>query len=245
MGYYKKITIQPGDQYGDLIILERYGTAKNGQPQWKCKCLLCGNDNAIITSNKLRDKKNPKTNCGCQKHYKSYKEIPGTKYGKLTILKEDPIRAKDRKIKWVCQCDCGNIISVIGDDLRSGHTQSCGCINYSISEKRIADYLKSWNIPFKKEYNFSDLLSTNKARLRFDFAIKDNNDNLLFLIEYQGRQHFYESSLKDSFGKQQREETDLIKKEYCKSHNIKLYYINYNEPLKHKLIEILQKESLL
>jgi len=48
--------------------------------------------------------------------------LPGQKFGKLTIIKEDPIRNSDRKIKYICQCECGNTISVIGTLLRSGHT---------------------------------------------------------------------------------------------------------------------------
>lgn len=240
MAYYNKITIQPGDQYGDLIILERYDTAKNGQPRWRCKCLLCGNENVIIASSKLRDKKYPKTNCGCQKRY-SFKNEIGNKYGKLLVIKEDNQRTDNRYIKWICKCDCGNIISVPGVYLRSGTTQSCGCINYSIGEKRIADYLKQWNINFKKEFHFHDLKGLKNGYLRFDFAIKDAQDNLLFLIEFQGKQHFDGDWL---FGEEQKI-TDQIKFEYCKNNNIKLYYINYNDPLKHKLVEILQKEKLL
>ena len=31
------------------------------------------------------------------------------------------------RIRWSCQCDCGSLTIVDGNNLRSGHTRSCGC----------------------------------------------------------------------------------------------------------------------
>ena len=53
----------------------------------------------------------------------------GKQYGKLTVLKMDTERDKYGRIKWICKCDCGNIKSISGADLRSGNTSSCGCKN--------------------------------------------------------------------------------------------------------------------
>ena len=69
--------IQPNDIFGNLTVLERIGTAKNGQPIWKCKC-ICGNTIEVY-GNKLRS--GTKTHCGCQLHKNTKNEI-GNKYGK-------------------------------------------------------------------------------------------------------------------------------------------------------------------
>ena len=51
----------------------------------------------------------------------------GNKYGKLTVLYKDP-SPHDNGAHWVCKCDCGNITSVRGADLRSSRPiRSCGC----------------------------------------------------------------------------------------------------------------------
>ena len=54
----------------------------------------------------------------------------GNRYGKLTVIKRAP--NKGTSACWICQCDCGNIITVRGQDLRYKkkhiQTQSCGCV---------------------------------------------------------------------------------------------------------------------
>jgi len=54
--------------------------------------------------------------------------LKGSKYGRLTVLRIHTERSKNRKIQWVCQCDCGNEATVRSDHLRGGFTQSCGCL---------------------------------------------------------------------------------------------------------------------
>jgi len=51
---------------------------------------------------------------------------PGDTYHHLTVIRELPER-KGRQIYYECQCECGNIISVRGSNLRNGNTKSCGC----------------------------------------------------------------------------------------------------------------------
>lgn len=50
----------------------------------------------------------------------------GTVYGGLTVLSEDPVRTTDSRIKWICQCECGVMLSVRSRSLLRGQT-SCGC----------------------------------------------------------------------------------------------------------------------
>lgn len=43
-------------------------------------------------------------------------------YGRLTVIKQFD------KHRWTCICQCGNKINADKNNLRSGHTKSCGCI---------------------------------------------------------------------------------------------------------------------
>lgn len=54
----------------------------------------------------------------------------GKQYGRLKVIgggQDFPEPNGRVRPAWVCQCSCGNTVTVRGDDLHSGRTQSCGC----------------------------------------------------------------------------------------------------------------------
>ena len=57
---------------------------------------------------------------------------PGEKYGRLKTIR--PIEKCGKHWKWLCKCDCGNETIVYGDNLKRGHTESCGCLKKEIVE---------------------------------------------------------------------------------------------------------------
>lgn len=51
----------------------------------------------------------------------------GNKYNRLIVIKRGPNIGT--AATWICKCDCGNITQpVMGQNLRKGDTQSCGCL---------------------------------------------------------------------------------------------------------------------
>ena len=68
-------------------------------------------------------------------------DLTGQRFNRLVVLERDlDKKDKSRQAWWKCKCDCGNIISVRGQCLRTGNTQSCGCYGF---EKRQEGILKS------------------------------------------------------------------------------------------------------
>lgn len=55
--------------------------------------------------------------------------IDGTRFGRLLALSEDLERSTPRHRKWLCVCDCGKQKTIDVSSLRSGATQSCGCLH--------------------------------------------------------------------------------------------------------------------
>lgn len=60
------------------------------------------------------------------------KDIVGNKYGHLEVIaRADDYTDKNgvpKAAQFKCKCDCGNIKVIKAASLKSGHTQSCGCI---------------------------------------------------------------------------------------------------------------------
>lgn len=89
-------------------------------------------------------------------------DLTGQRFGRLTVIEKDP--ESKGKIFWICRCDCGGTKRVESYRLRSGHVQSCGCLEQENREKRksISEYIG-------QKYNYLTILEevpTKKNELR-------------------------------------------------------------------------------
>ena len=100
----------------------------------------------------------------------------------------------------------------------------------SRGEIKIHQILERNEVNFKEEYEFPGLKAPSGRPLRFDFAIFDDDGNLDFLIEYQGKQHYQAVS---KFGGQrglyQQRYNDTQKRRFCALHGITLIEITYTD----------------
>lgn len=114
-----------GKVFGKLtVISEHPERTPQGSVQWVCQC-ECGNS-TIVSGDNLR--RNHTLSCGCQKKESAQArviDLVGQRFGKLVVVERaDTI---DRQLYWWCQCDCGKIIRVCGNNLKQGKTKTCGC----------------------------------------------------------------------------------------------------------------------
>lgn len=225
-----------GQDFGSWHVVERAENRSGGRAYWKCVCTACGKEKEVAGGH-LRSGRS--TNCGCIRMEKMrqtrIKDEVGKDYGYLHIermaTEEEKPRDDRDGIYWVCTCKkCGKTnVVVFGNYLRNGDTKSCGCI-VSVNESRISTMLTNANIAYKEQYKFDGLTSTGRAcdQLMFDFAVF-NQDKLLYLIEYDGQQHFNKQHEWSAYGFENTRKNDLMKNEYCFNHNIPLIRIPYNE----------------
>lgn len=57
----------------------------------------------------------------------SFKDLTGMRFGRLKVIERKPNNSW-RQAMWLCQCDCGETKIVVGRNLTSGGTRSCGCL---------------------------------------------------------------------------------------------------------------------
>lgn len=224
-----------GQDFGLWHVLQRAENNKDGKAMWLCQCMGCGKTIKPVNGSHLRSGRSK----GCEKCRQkkmaqaTIKHEEGKLYGFLFVERMASEEEKPRQdrtgIYWNCTCTkCGrkNVI-IFGDYLRNGDTKSCGCVN-SFNESRICQILDKLNFKYVQQQTFKDLTSTSRAcdELRFDFAIY-NRDTLLYMIEYDGIQHFQRGHFFDTFDTTHK--NDLLKNQYCFTHNIPLIRIPYDK----------------
>ena len=61
------------------------------------------------------------------------KDLVGQVFTRLTAIERLP--EKGKAAKWRCVCECGNTTYVIGIELTSGRSKSCGCLRKELATK--------------------------------------------------------------------------------------------------------------
>ena len=135
--------------------------------------------------------------------------------------------------KICIECNKGHLYYVSFSEFKVGNR--CPFCRESKHEKVIEKYLKERNINHIRQYKNNNCKNTNV--LRFDFAILDFDNNIKFLLEYDGEYHFLPIINNDVLLNINR--NDEIKNFFCKTNEICLVRIPYWESK--KIEEILDK----
>ena len=124
-----------GKVFGSLTVIKQVEDYINpqGKPyaKWLCKC-NCGIEKEIIGATLLSGHTK---SCGCLRRnltdfVKTKEDLTGQIFGKLTVIKqvEDYISpSNEHRAQWLCKCECGNEIKVIGKRLKNRDVKNCGC----------------------------------------------------------------------------------------------------------------------
>lgn len=121
-----------------------------------------------------------------------FQDLSGLDFGFWHVLKqaEHRVYGTHKIVCWRCQCKCGTIKSVPARDLKSGASQSCGCMSkMSWLEYFTKQYLDDHGIEYEYQKSYDDLLGTGGKSLVYDFVVLKQGQPVC-VIECQGEQHY-------------------------------------------------------
>ena len=231
MALFKDLT---GQKFNHLTVIKLDEEKSNTKKKyWICRCDCENHTIKSIRGDQLTSGKTK--SCGCynrkaasermkaiSKNNTIKTDLTGQTFGNWFV--ESRAQNKNNHVAWNCICKCGERRVVLGQSLKNGTSQSCGCLNMSHGEQKINNILLKNNISFEKEYVIQDLFfNTKNNKARFDFYV-----NNYYAIQYDGEQHFKETN--NSFFKEDLntiKKHDQLKNNYCKEHNIPLIRIPY------------------
>lgn len=125
--------------------------------------------------------------------------------------------------KWICKNNPNHKWTVKVAS-RAHFKTGCPFCNASRGEMLISDILTKLDVKFEREYRIKGCAI--QRPLPFDFAVF--KDDKLFLIEYDGIQHFVPIDIfGGEVGLSVRKRNDIYKNKYCSDHNIPLLRIPY------------------
>jgi hypothetical protein len=62
--------------------------------------------------------------------------LVGQRFSRLVVVAESERRSASGERYWLCRCDCGAAVEVVGTSLKSGNTKACGCLNRELIASR-------------------------------------------------------------------------------------------------------------
>ncbi len=154
------------------------------------------------------------------------------------VFNYDSVKYNNTNKKVEIECKLHGIF----DQTPHSHLSGKGCPNCRTSkgEVKIQKILDDKKIKYKKQYYFSDLKDI--SLLYFDFAIFDHTNKLIFLVEYNGIQHYQFTKIfhrsEDNFVKSNNR--DGMKIKYCLENKIPLYIIKYNENIYNRVCNLIK-----
>lgn len=110
-----------GQTFGHWLVLARTENDHVGRKQYLCRC-SCGVERIVPASNLLRGLS---TSCGHPGRAKRRSDLTGQRFGRLVAIRY--VCRRGENSIWECECDCGSRCECAANNLKDGHTQSCGC----------------------------------------------------------------------------------------------------------------------
>lgn len=113
-----------GQVFGELTVVEMLYNYQNKHRTY-CRCIGIDKKEYIVRQDALISGATNSIKGACSGGRPH--DITGQRFGKLVAIEPIDERASNGSIRWKCLCDCGGIVYPTINNLKRGHTTSCGC----------------------------------------------------------------------------------------------------------------------
>jgi hypothetical protein len=125
VGTTKRKKMTEGSRFGRLTAVapsdQRFKNGSQTVSGWRFRC-ECGGERIAPTVEVQRGRI---SSCGCDNPRRK-QDLAGKRFGMWAVIKEGD-KAACGRIRWQCECDCGEVREVQAAHLRSGKSTNCGC----------------------------------------------------------------------------------------------------------------------
>lgn len=200
---------------------------KSNNEHIQVKHIQCNTIYSVTRANFIEGYRCPNCFGKKQKTTKEFKkEVEDLGNGEYKLLSE----YKNNKTKVeILHKKCNRLFHMRPNDFQQGNRcPYCSTIMPHGSKGIISirNYLNEQGYDFDEEVTFPDCKYIK--RLRFDFVIYNKYNEILFIVEYDGKQH-YQPTFNNEKKFNEQQIRDEIKNNYCKENNYKLIRISYKE----------------
>lgn len=111
-------------------------------------------------------------------------EMTGKTFGKLTVLSRAP-NDKFGMARWLCKCECGNLKTTNGLNLRRNLTTSCGCVQKKRSGETLRAMSITHGLSYTKQYKTHNatMYALSKSKRTPLWANKETIDKFMQTLQ--------------------------------------------------------------
>ena len=95
--------------------------------------------------------------------------IKGKKFARLTVLED--VGRYGGGVLWKCQCECGAILNVAAQPLKSGRTKSCGCYRRDTMRQKMTTHGETGSVRYAMLKNAKERAASKN--ISFSLTISD------------------------------------------------------------------------
>lgn len=142
--------IKIGETYHNIKVIEDLGCQGTAH-KYLCQCLLCGKQ-YVLQSGSIGVSKSCQS---CMFKARGAK-IVGTRIGRLTVKKF--AYKKNRRLMWLCECDCGGTTMLPTTNILNKITLSCGCLLKDMMRERGHEYSQRATKSVSRDFGYEGVL---------------------------------------------------------------------------------------